>query len=233
MPDRISDILFLYHSFSLTSSINESSLSIFVDTNFKLLYDNFIKALLGKIVPIMEKGVPFMTNTIEIIQQLKEVKAQRKLSVKEIMRMVENSGGYISQTTLSRLFSSNSEEMGFRYEETIKPVANALLGIDHVEEDEVADVKAMKYIIQNKAQRIVDLEKEIAELKEKHQKKLDKEREQSRRSIDFLKEQINLKDKRMDVLLDMVVKRDAQYEDLKKLVEQNQKSIAQLVDESK
>lgn len=174
-----------------------------------------------------------MTNTIEIIQQLKEVRVQKKLSIDQIMLMIENNGDYISKTTLSRLFSKKSEEMGFRYEDTIKPVAHALLGIDHIEEDEVADVKAMKYIIQNKAQRIAALEKEIVELKEKHQKKLEKEREQSHRSIEFLKDQIGLKDKRMDVLLDMVVKRDAQYEDLKKLVEQNQKTIAEMVNGKK
>lgn len=166
-----------------------------------------------------------MTNTKEIIEQLKEVKVQKKLSVETIMHMIENNGSYVSKTTLSRLFSSNSDEMGFRYEETIKPVANVLLGIDHVEENEVADVKAMKYIIQNKAKKIAELEKELAEEKEKHQKKIEKEREQSRKSIDFLKDQINLKDKRMDMLLDMVIKRDEQYQEVLKNVLESKKMI--------
>jgi len=155
-----------------------------------------------------------MTNTKEIIEQLKEVKAQKNLSLDKIMNMIENEGGYISKTTLSRLFSKNSHELGFRYEETIKPVANVLLGIDHVEENEIADIKAMKYIIQNKENRIIELEKIIAEEKEKYYEKLEKERAQSRRSIDFLKDQICLKDKRMDLLLDMVIKRDEQYQEV-------------------
>lgn len=171
-----------------------------------------------------------MTNTKEIIQQLKEVKAQKKLSLDTIMRMIENDGGYISKTTLSRLFSKDSEEFGFRYEDTIKPVANVLLGIDHVEENEVADIKALKYIIQNKAQRIALLEKEMSELKDKHHEKLEKERAQSRRSIDFLKNQINLKDKRMDMLLDMVVKRDEQYQEVLKNVVGNKKMIEDILE---
>ena len=166
-----------------------------------------------------------MTNTKEIIEQLKEVKSQKNLSLDTIMRMVENDGGYISKTTLSRLFSKNSVELGFRYEETIKPVANVLLGIDHIEENELADVKAMKYIIQNKAQRIMALEKELAETKEKYHEKLDKERAQSRRSIDFLKDQISLKDKRMDLLLDMVLKRDEQYQKMMKNLLDNKNII--------
>ena len=43
---------------------------------------------------------------------------------------------------------------------------------------------------------------------------MDKEREQSRRSIDFLKEQINHKDKRIDFLLEAVFEKDRQLKDL-------------------
>lgn len=149
-----------------------------------------------------------MTNSRDLIAQLKEVKASKKLSLDAIAEMVERNGSYVSKATLSRLFSKGSEEVGFRYEDTIKPVALALLNIETIEEDDVADTKAMKLIIQHKTQRIAELESEILKEKDKYHRKLEAEREQSRRSIDFLKGQIDLKDKRMDMLLDMVANRD-------------------------
>ena len=47
---------------------------------------------------------------------------------------------------------------------------------------------------------------------------MDKEREQWSRSIEFLKEQVSFKDKRIDVLLDAVQAKDSRYEELLGLV---------------
>ena len=170
-----------------------------------------------------------MTNTKEIIEQLKEIKTQRALSLDTIYKMMDEDGHNISKTTLSRLFGKGSEEVGFSYDGTIRPLANVLLGVDHVEEDDIADVKAMKLLLQDKRKRIDELEKQLKAEKDKYKDKLEEKTKKYESDIDYLKEQIAKKDKRMDVLLDMVVKRDSQYEDLKKLVEQNQKSIAEMI----
>jgi hypothetical protein len=71
------------------------------------------------------------------------------------------------------------------------------------------DVQAMKSLLKYKMQLIEDLEKKVEELtgdltkeKLKYHEKLDKERENFQKSLDFCREQIALKDKRIDHLMD-------------------------------
>lgn len=149
-----------------------------------------------------------MTNTKDIIIKLKEVREEKKLSFTDILSMMESNGDYLAKSTLSRVFSDGSEEMSFKYEETIRPIANALLDIDHIEENDILDVKALKTLLQYKNDCIRDLSRQLDREKIKRHEELDKEREQSRRSIDFLKNQIELKDKRMDQLLDALLKKE-------------------------
>lgn len=162
-----------------------------------------------------------MTNTKDIIIKLKEVREEKQLSFQAIMDLMEKNGDYIAKSTLSRVFSDGSEELHFKYEETIRPIANALLDIDRIEEDDVLDVIAMKTLLQYKDRRIKDLEKQIQEYesqlakeKNKYHEKLEKERDQHQRSIEFLKNQIDLKDKRMDQLLEAVFTKDNQQREL-------------------
>lgn len=162
-----------------------------------------------------------MTNTKDIIIKLKEVREEKKLSFQDIINLMEQNGDYIAKSTLSRVFSDGSEELHFKYDETIRPIANALLDIDHIEDDDVLDVIAMKTLLQYKDRRIKELEKQIQELetqiskeKNKYHEKLEKERDQHQRSVEFLKNQINLKDKRMDQLLEAVFTKDLQQQEL-------------------
>ena len=167
-----------------------------------------------------------MTNTKDVIIKLKEVRAERGLSFNDILSMMEKNGDYLSKSTISRVFADGSEdETSFRYEETIRPIANALLDIDTIEEDDNIDVRAMKSLLKYKDNRIKELESNIeklelslAEEKVKYHEKLDEERERSRTSIDFLKNQIDLKDKRMDMLLDAVFVKDSQHKELLDLI---------------
>lgn len=133
-----------------------------------------------------------------IIERLKEVKrSQPDLT---IQRISEHTG--ISPSTVSRIFAEGSENQSFRYD-SIRPIAQMLLGIDDLDEGD-EDEKALKAIIQFKDAKIKELETKLIEEKEKHEKKLEKERSQYRASIEFLKHQIKLKDDRIDLLFDMV-----------------------------
>lgn len=141
-----------------------------------------------------------------IIVRLKEVKkAKPDLT---IQRISEHTG--VSATTVSRIFRDGSENESFRYE-SIRPIAQMLLGIDNLDEGD-EDEKALKSIIQFKDARIKELEKALADEKSKHDHKLEKERSQTRTSIDFLKHQIELKDARIDKLLEALENRRLQYE---------------------
>ena len=160
-------------------------------------------------------------NVKDIIIQLKRVREEKELSYNDILDLMENNGDYLSKSTLSRVFAEGSEEVSFRYEETIRPIANALLDIETLEAEDSAEVQAMKSILNFKMERIEELEREIerlelslAEEKVKHHEKLDQERDRFNKSIDFLKNQIDLKDKRMDQLLNAVFTKDAQHKEL-------------------
>lgn len=157
-----------------------------------------------------------MTNTKEIIMKLKEVREEKKLSYNDILALMEKSGDFVSKSTLSRIFSEGSEDTNFDYENTIRPIAKALLDMETIEDYDTMDTQAMKLILQYKIQRIEELEKQVNSLeialdkeKIKHHEKLDSIREEYERKIDFLKEQVSLKDKRMDILLNSAAEKDA------------------------
>ena len=154
-----------------------------------------------------------MPNTKEIILKLKEVREEKGLSYGDILDLMEKQGDYISKSTLSRLFAEGSEDCSFKYEETIRPIAKALLDIETIEETDDMDVQAMKSLLKYKMQLIEDLEKKVEALtgdlakeKLKYHEKIDKERDNFQKSLNFCRAQIDLKDKRIDQLLETNIK---------------------------
>lgn len=166
-----------------------------------------------------------MTNVKEIIINLKQVREEKKLSYGDILKLMEQNGDYLAKSTLSRVFAEGSEECSFKYEETIRPIAKALLDIETIEENDTMDIQAMKALLKYKIQRIEELEEQLkdtraalANEKLKYHEKLESEREQYYKRIDFLKEQVSLKDKRMDQLLEAVFQKDVQHKELLELI---------------
>lgn len=155
-----------------------------------------------------------MTNSRDLILKLKEVKERDKLSLGEIEVRTERNGEHVSKTTLSRVFADGSEDMIFKFEGTLKPIANALLDIDTIEDDDDLDTQGLKLMLKIKAEKIKELEASLDHEKVKHHEKLEKEREQSRRSIEFLKDQISRKDTRIDQLLEAVFEKDRQLKEI-------------------
>lgn len=162
-----------------------------------------------------------MTNSKDVILKLKEVREEKGLSYNDILDLMEKNGDFLSKSTLSRVFADGSEEIKFRYEDTIRPIANALLDIDNIEEEDSTDVKTMKSLLKYKNDRILELEKQVRDLetaldkqKIRANEKLESERDKFNRSIEFLKEQVNLKDKRMDLLLDSVKEKDNLHKEM-------------------
>ena len=154
-----------------------------------------------------------MTNTKDVILKLKAVKEEKKLSLDKILSLMEQNGDYVSKTTLSRIFAKGSEDKSFRYEETLRPIANALLDIENEEEYDDADTKAYKSILKLKMSVIDENSRKIEELQDqleevakqeklKYHDKLEKHDAQHQNSVEFLKKQIELKDKRIDLLME-------------------------------
>ena len=162
-----------------------------------------------------------MQNTKDIILKLKKVRDEKELSLNDIVSLVEKNGDYISRSSIQRVFADGSEDVSFRYEETIRPIAKAILDMENIEDDDDIDTQALKALLKYKIQRIEDLEQQNKYLqttldkeKIKYHEKMDAERERYNKSIEFLKEQVALKDKRMDILLESVQKKDSRYEEL-------------------
>lgn len=139
-----------------------------------------------------------MTNTKAIITQMKIAKVEKGLSFGDIMKQIEANGDIVSKSTLSRLFSDGSEKMKFDFEYTIRPVAKVLLDIETDEEDDTPEIRAQKSVIRLLNKEVAELREQLATEKLKYHEKLEKERKQYDKNLEFLKNQIELKDRRMD-----------------------------------
>lgn len=126
-----------------------------------------------------------------IVIRLKEVKAERPDLT--LQKIADHTG--VPYGTVSRVFAEGSEEVSFRYD-SVMPIAKMLLDLDDVGEG-TEDEKAYKAIIQF-------YETSISQMKEQFEKKLEEERAEYRRRIEFLMHQIEKKDERIDKLFEMV-----------------------------
>lgn len=136
----------------------------------------------------------YQTKISNLIIKLK--KAKNDDPEMTLQKICDSTG--VSMSTIQRIFADNSENQSFRYE-SLKPISFLLLGTDGLENDMDSD----------------ELQMQVAEIKDKYEKKLEKEREQHRKSIIFLMKQIDLKDDRITFLLNALEDRVQQYKLLK------------------
>jgi len=137
-----------------------------------------------------------MVNTRDVILRLKKVKHEKKLSLDKIIKLMEQNNEYVSKTTLSRVFAKGSEDQSFRYDATLRPIANALLDIETIETYDDPNIQAMKSILKLKKDLIEELTGEL-----KGYEELKTQVEHQQKTIDLLNEQIAYKDSRIDKLL--------------------------------
>ena len=93
----------------------------------------------------------------EIIRNLKRVRNENGLTISEIVNICEKNGEAVSETTVKKVFADGSETFGFNYENTLKPIINALLG-DH---EETAETDMMISVAQYKEIKIRHLGQEL------------------------------------------------------------------------
>ena len=127
----------------------------------------------------------------EIIRNLKRVRSEDGLSISEIVKLCEENGESVSETTVKKVFAEGSEAFSFNYESTLKPIINALLD-DH---EETAETDMMISVAEFKAAKIKDLESQLERMENSY-----------KRRIDFLKNQIEIKDARLDKRDEMITK---------------------------
>lgn len=138
-----------------------------------------------------------LTATKEIIERLKAVKNESELTIPRIKDMMEKNGDYISLSTLRRVFADGSEEDTFSYDRTIAPIARALIFQDiDVEHEVTAEdrMEGLKQVILIKNEQIDILTDQVENLKNQFETL----RTEYETRLNFLRDQIELKDKRMD-----------------------------------
>ena len=113
-----------------------------------------------------------------------------------------------SRSSVARLLRKNGG-YNFKWETTIRPIADALLEMEKTAPEDEPDRQAYKSILKLKKDTISELEAQIDALKEqlkaekqKYHEKLADETSKFRHSLDFATHQIELKDKRIDQLMD-------------------------------
>lgn len=144
-----------------------------------------------------------MTYQAKISNIIVKLKEYRNAHPEFTLQKISDHTG-VSMSTVTRIFAEGSENTSFRYE-SIKPIAKLLLDLDDIGEGN-DDEQALKAIIQFKEAAIEQLKQQLAAERDKYERKLEKERNQSRTSIEFLKHQIELKDERITLLLNELIK---------------------------
>ena len=171
-----------------------------------------------------------MTNTRDLILEMKRVQKENNYSYNDMKKMMEANGDTgLSPATFSRIFAEGSEDnASFSYDYTLVPLARAILDVGTIEANDTEDVKVLKEMLKIKHARVKELELENQKLHTEldkqnieYHEKMDKERASWAKSIDFLKEQITYKDSRMNEfsvrinrLLDRLEKKDDRIESL-------------------
>lgn len=102
----------------------------------------------------------------KLIERLKTVRKEKHLSYQNIVEACERNGTPVGKTTVARIFADGSEATSFRYETTLKPVAQFLLGV----EDPLGlqPFAPDEIILETHRQR----EQEIRELKERYDRRI-------------------------------------------------------------
>ncbi len=145
--------------------------------------------------------MPTNLHTRELILRLKEIRMEKGLTLQEISDMLDERGCHVGITSIKKVFAEGSEDVGFRYHDTLEPIEKALL--DLYDDADDVEAAAMRADLAVKDELIARLERELLSA-----------REESTRKNEFLMHQIALKDERIDRLMSRVDVLLAQLQDL-------------------
>ena len=156
----------------------------------------------------------------QTIERLKRVKKEQELSYSKIMDMLSSKGYYLSEPTLKKVFSENSDTYNFKYRDTIAPLADVLLDLygDGTSSENSEDVKHLireknkmiEILLYKNEEQKADYERRISHLK--------KQVERLENNLDFRERMIDRKDSTVEKLLDSIAHKDEVIENLLKRI---------------
>ena len=129
--------------------------------------------------------------TREIIIALKATQKERDLSVADIMQLLAGINSPLGETTVRRVFKAGSEDHdSFNYSTTLKPLVEALAVYGKSD----AEAQLLLATNQYKDRMIEELQRQKTKMMEQFEKRC----EEYETRMKFLRDQIELKDTRMD-----------------------------------
>lgn len=146
----------------------------------------------------------------QTIERLKRVKKEQELSYSNIMDMLSSKGYYLSEPTLKKIFSENSDTYNFKYRDTIAPLADVLLDLygDATSADSSEEVK---HLIREKNKMIEILLYKNEEQKADYERRINHLKKQVERlesNLDFREKMIDRKDSVIEELLSRISHKD-------------------------
>lgn len=148
--------------------------------------------------------MPSNLHTHDLILRLKAIKEEQHLSPQDISRMLDAAGYHVSENSIRKVFAEGSEDLHFRFHDTLQPISRVLLGI-YGENKGDSEVEGLKEAVKVKDELITKLEQELSRTKT-----------ETGDRIEYFKHQIELKDQRIDKLMARVDVLLAQVQELLK-----------------
>lgn len=133
---------------------------------------------------------------------MKKVRIEKDLSYQDIVDLCAENGDHVSLSTVKRVFSQGSEEMGFRYDTTLRPIVKVVLGLNEEDSGVGIDAKEPETASENDALRsLIDLKNQMVSNLNQNIDEKNRQIEQLRASIS---DRIAVKDRSIDYLKGIV-----------------------------
>ena len=130
----------------------------------------------------------------ELVIELKKARTEKDITLPRLLDMLKAERKEVGMTTLKRVFREGSEDNdSFKYS-TLKPIAEVLLDEDNDGSTNNLELIRLQSEIRVKEEEITTLNKQIDSLIIQ----IEQARSEAASQIEFLHDQIKLKDKRMD-----------------------------------
>ena len=146
--------------------------------------------------------------TKELVIQLRAIREELNLSISDVLSMLKEQGTPLSESTVRRVLDQDIENIsGFSYEATLMPLSDLLLPKGDTSDSTLsaARIESLIAIIEIKNEEINNLTQQFKETRDNYEREQKKAEEQQairckrcEENMAFLKEQIALKDARMD-----------------------------------
>ena len=144
-----------------------------------------------------------MIDTQNVIDSLQKIYKKRGLTQKKAYEIVHeyDPANCPSETTIARIFRKGAKAENFRWETTLRPIANALLNLEDIDSSDDPEEQAYKSIMRLKKDQLGKAKDELEDEKTRYHESLADETAKFQKSLDFAMHQIKLKDDRIDLLM--------------------------------